>query len=183
VIVEAGVTIGRSCHIGAQTRIIASSIGDYCTIHSSQIEFADIADHVSIGPFCHLRVGTTLGSGVHMGNFAETKNSSLGAGTKMGHCSYLGDAMVGDGVNVGAGTITANYDGLAKHRTTIGSGAFIGVGTLLRAPVRVGEGAYTGAGSVVLHDVPDHATVAGTPAQELRRHKVRPETGAGRKKE
>lgn len=168
VILEAGVTIGERCLIGSQTRIVGSSIGSDSTIMSSHVEFSELGRHVHVGPFSHLRPGTTLADHVHMGNFAETKNSSLGPGTKMGHFSYLGDTTTGSDVNVGAGTITANYDGTTKHKTTIGDRVFLGVGTMLRAPISVGRGAYTGAGSVVLHDVPDNVTVAGTPAHQLR---------------
>ena len=167
VIVEPGVTIGERCHIGAQSRIIASKVGNDCTIISSQIEFSELGDHVHIGPYSHLRAGSTFADGVHMGNFAETKNTFLGEGTKMGHFSYLGDTTTGRHVNVGAGTITANYDGAKKYKTSNGDNVFLGVGTMLRAPVTIGDGAYTGAGSVVLHDVPENVTVAGTPAREL----------------
>ena len=107
-----------------------------------------------IGPFSHLRPGAHVGAGAELGNFAEVKAATLGAGSKQHHFSYLGDAQVGEGVNIGAGTITANYDGQRKHRTVIGDGAFIGSDTILRAPVTIGEGAVTGAGSVVTHDVP-----------------------------
>ncbi len=172
VIVEPGVTIGERCHIGAQSRIVASSIGNDCTIISSQIEFSELGDHVHVGPYSHLRAGSTLADDVHLGNFAETKNSFIGEGTKMGHFSYLGDTTTGHHVNVGAGTITANYDGAKKHKTSIGDKVFLGVGTMLRAPIVIGDGAYTGAGSVVLHDVPDNTTVAGTPAREIRRGTV-----------
>jgi bifunctional UDP-N-acetylglucosamine pyrophosphorylase/glucosamine-1-phosphate N-acetyltransferase len=106
-----------------------------------------------------------IGEGVHIGNFAELKNTTMSAGAKSGHVSYLGDATVGENVNIGAGTITANYDGVAKHRTVIGADAFIGSDTVLVAPVTVGEEARTGAGSVVTHDVPDGDTVVGVPAR------------------
>jgi bifunctional UDP-N-acetylglucosamine pyrophosphorylase/glucosamine-1-phosphate N-acetyltransferase len=102
-----------------------------------------------------------------MGNFGEVKNSRLGAGAKMGHFSYLGDASVGAGANIGAGTVTCNFDGKQKHRTEIGEGAFIGSDTMLVAPVKIGKGARTGAGSVVTHDVPDGATVVGVPAKRM----------------
>jgi bifunctional UDP-N-acetylglucosamine pyrophosphorylase / glucosamine-1-phosphate N-acetyltransferase len=121
-----------------------------------------------VGPFGHLRKGAHLAKGAHMGNFGEIKNATLGPGAKMGHVSYLGDATVEAGANIGAGTITCNYDGKRKHRTTIGARAFIGSGTMLVAPVEIGDGATTGAGSVVTRDVPAGSVAYGVPA------KVRP---------
>jgi len=118
-----------------------------------------------IGPFGHLRPKAHLGEGVHMGNFGEVKDAYLAPGTKMGHFSYVGNARVGEDVNIGAGTITCNYDGILKHTTTIGAGAFIGSGTMLVAPVRVGPGARIGAGSVVTHDVDEGALAYGVPAR------------------
>jgi len=126
-------------------------------------------EDVRIGPFGHLRRGAHLAAGVHMGNFGEVKNSYLGPGVKMGHFSYLGDAQVGANVNIGAGTITCNFDGEHKHETVIEDDAFIGSDTLLRAPVRVGRKAKTGAGSVVTHDVPAGTVVVGAPARPLAR--------------
>ncbi len=125
------------------------------------MEDAVMEDDCQIGPFGHLRKGAHLAQGVHMGNFGEVKNSYLGPGAKMGHFSYMGDAQVGADVNIGAGTITCNYDGAHKHRTVIGDGAFIGSDTMLVAPVEIGEGAKTGAGAVVTHDVPPHSGRGG----------------------
>ena len=122
-------------------------------------------DGADVGPFGHLRKGAHLAAGVHMGNFGEVKNSYLGPGTKMGHFSYVGDTTTGPGVNIGAGTITCNYDGEHKHRTEIKEGAFIGSDTMLVAPVKVGKGAKTGAGSVVTRDVPPGSVVVGVPAR------------------
>ena len=124
-----------------------------------------------MGPFGHLRRGVHLGDHVHMGNFGEVKNSYLGPGTRMGHFSYLGDAEIGANVNIGAGTITCNYDGEKKHRTVIGEDAFIGSDTMLVAPVRIGKGAKTGAGAVVNRDVPDEETWVGIPAKKLKKKK------------
>ena len=121
-----------------------------------------------MGPFSHCRQGAHLAQNVRMGNFAEVKNSSIGAETDMHHFSYLGDATVGEHVNIAAGTITSNFDGKEKHRTTIGEAAFIGCDTILVAPVTVGEHAYTGAGAVVKKDVPPHTLVVGVPARVLR---------------
>ena len=122
-----------------------------------------------VGPFCHLRAGAHIESGVELGNFVEVKASRIGRGTKSHHFSYIGDADVGENVNIGAGTVTCNYDGQDKHRTVIEDGAFIGSDTMLVAPVRVGRGAATGAGSVVTKDVADGEKVAGVPAKPLKK--------------
>lgn len=157
--------IGAACVIGPNTDIHASALGERCIIRYSMIEESTLEDGVEMGPYSHLRPGSHIGEGVHIGNYAEVKASRLGAGTRMGHFSYIGDAEVGEGVNIGAGTITANYDGKAKHRTTIGDGAFIGSDTMLVAPVHVGAGARTSAGSVVTRDVPAGAMAVGAPAR------------------
>ena len=157
--------VGRDCAIGPNTIIDDSTIGDRVEIVASLIEGATIEDGVDIGPFSHLRAGAYLCAGVHIGNFAEVKDSRLGPGTKQGHFSYLGNATIGANVNIGAGTITCNYDGQRKYPTTIGDNAFIGSDTMLVAPVNVGHGARTGAGAVVTHDVADHELVYGVPAK------------------
>jgi bifunctional UDP-N-acetylglucosamine pyrophosphorylase/glucosamine-1-phosphate N-acetyltransferase len=157
--------IGQGCHIGPHTLIVDSTLGDHCRVTFSVVEGAVMEDRSNVGPFGHLRPGARLCVGAHMGNFGEVKNATLGPGAKMGHFSYLGDAEVGAGANIGAGTITCNFDGERKHRTEIGEGAFIGSDTMLVAPVRVGRGAKTGAGSVVTHDVPDGAVAYGVPAR------------------
>jgi bifunctional UDP-N-acetylglucosamine pyrophosphorylase / glucosamine-1-phosphate N-acetyltransferase len=160
--------IGRGCAIGPNTLIEDSQIGNRVEITASLIEGATIEDNVDIGPFSHLRKGAHLGAGVHIGNFAEVKDSTLGPGTKQGHFSYLGNATIGANVNIGAGTITCNYDGQRKHPTTIGDNTFIGSDTLLVAPVNIGHDAKTGAGSVVTHDVADNELVYGVPAKAKR---------------
>jgi bifunctional UDP-N-acetylglucosamine pyrophosphorylase/glucosamine-1-phosphate N-acetyltransferase len=157
--------IGRDCSIGPNSVLVDTIVGDRCQIKLSVTEQARLEDDVDIGPFAHLRKGAHLARGVHMGNFGEVKNSYLGPGVKMGHFSYLGDATVGADANIGAGTITCNYDGQRKHRTIIEEGAFIGSDTMLVAPLRVGAGARTGAGSVVTHDVPPGSTAYGVPAR------------------
>ena len=170
-------TIGGGCHIGPNTIIRDSRIGDGCRILASAVEGAVLEDEVTVGPFAHLREGTHLARGVHVGNFAEVKKARLGRGAKMGHFAYVGDAEVGEEVNIGAGTVTCNYDGASKHRTIIGKGAFIGSDTMLVAPVKVGDRAVTGAGSVVTRDVPPETVAVGMPAQA--RAKRRP---AGRRR-
>jgi bifunctional UDP-N-acetylglucosamine pyrophosphorylase/glucosamine-1-phosphate N-acetyltransferase len=157
--------IGPRCTIGPGAVIRDSTIGSDCRVELSVVEQAVMEDGSNIGPFGHLRKGAHLGAGAHMGNFGEVKNSYLGPGAKMGHFSYLGDATVGAGANIGAGTITCNYDGQRKHPTEIGEGAFIGSDTMLVAPVRVGKGAKTGAGSVVTRDVPAGEVAYGVPAR------------------
>jgi bifunctional UDP-N-acetylglucosamine pyrophosphorylase/glucosamine-1-phosphate N-acetyltransferase len=164
-LLQGGTCIGRNCSIGPGTVIRASTIGDGCRVELSVVEQAIMEDGSDVGPFGHLRKGAHLGVGAHVGNFGEIKNSSLGAGAKMGHFSYLGDAEVGAGANIGAGTITCNYDGERKHRTTIGDGAFVGSDTMLVAPVEIGDGAKTGAGSVVTRDVPPGSVAYGVPAK------------------
>jgi bifunctional UDP-N-acetylglucosamine pyrophosphorylase/glucosamine-1-phosphate N-acetyltransferase len=157
--------IGEECVIGPNTIVRDTRVGDRCEITASVLEEAVLEDDVDIGPFGHLRPGAHLGQGVHMGNFGEVKNSYLAPGTKMGHFSYLGDAELGEDVNVGAGTITCNYDGQRKHPTVIEERVFIGSGAMLVAPVRVGKGAKIGAGAVVTRDVPEESLAYGVPAR------------------
>lgn len=157
--------IGQDCVIGPNTIIRDSAIADRCVIQSSVIEEAVLEGDVRVGPFAHLRPGAHLGRGVYVGNYAEVKKSYLGPGTRMHHFSYVGDATIGEDVNIGAGTITCNYDGQRKHPTTIEDGAFIGSDTMLVAPVRIGAGAKTGAGSVVTRDVPPDSVAYGVPAK------------------
>ncbi|MGH2605411.1 MAG: DapH/DapD/GlmU-related protein, partial [Anaerolineales bacterium] len=138
-------------------------------VEASILEGAELEQDVRVGPFSHLRPGARLGRGVHVGNFGEVKNSTLGPGVRMGHFSYIGDATVGADVNIGAGTITCNFDGERKHPTEIGEGAFLGSDTMLVAPIRIGRRARTGAGSVVTRDVPDDSVAVGVPARVIRR--------------
>jgi len=166
--------VGRHSTIGPNAIVRDSRVGDHCRIVASVVEGSVVEQGSDVGPFSHLRPGAHLMQGVHVGNFGEVKNSTLGPGTKMGHFSYLGDATIGEGVNIGAGTITCNFgrDG-TKHRTEIGDEAFIGSDSLLVAPVRVGKGATTGAGSVVTKDVPDESLAVGMPARVIRKLKGR----------
>ncbi len=165
VILRGRTTVGTGSVIGAGSQLIDATVGERATVWASIVESSVIEDEASVGPFSHLRPGTVVGRGVEVGNFAELKNTRLGAGSKQHHVSYLGDATIGERVNVGAGTITANYDGTRKHPTTVGAGAFLGVDTMLVAPIEVGEGARTGAGAVVTHDVPPGTLVVGMPAR------------------
>jgi len=168
-ILRGNTTIGEDCRIGPFTEISDSMIGDGVHVQHSWLDGAELADGSDCGPFAKLRPGTSVGEGVHIGSFAELVRSRVGRGSRVPHVSYLGDTTVGEDVNIGAGTITANYDGVGKNPTVIEDGAFIGVDTMLRAPVRVGEGARTGAGSVVTRDVPPGATAVGMPARVMRR--------------
>jgi bifunctional UDP-N-acetylglucosamine pyrophosphorylase/glucosamine-1-phosphate N-acetyltransferase len=175
-VISGRTSIGENCHIGPNTIIRESRIADGCRILASVVEGAVLEEDVTVGPFAHLREGTRLARGVHVGNFAEVKNARLGRDAKMGHFGYVGDAQVGDEVNIGAGTVTCNFDGVRKHRTVIGKGALIGSDTMLVAPVKVGDGATTGAGAVVTRDVPPDSVAVGVPARA--RPKRRP---AGRR--
>lgn len=161
--------IGAACKIGPNSFIRDSKLGNRCEAFASVVEEALLEDDVDIGPFAHLRKGAHLAAGVHMGNFGEVKNSYLGPGTKMGHFSYLGDTTTGANVNIGAGTITCNYDGEHKHPTEIGADAFIGSDTMLVAPLKIGAGARTGAGSVVTKTVAEKTLVVGMPARAIRK--------------
>lgn len=161
--------IGEDCVIGPNTILRDTIVGHRCTILASAAESAKLGNDVSMGPFCHLRKGAVLDDHVHMGNFGEVKDSHLGVGVKMGHFSYIGNAEIGSEVNIGAGTITCNYDGVHKNKTEIGENAFIGSDTMLVAPVKIGKNAKTGAGAVVTHDVPDDTIVVGVPAREIKK--------------
>ena len=165
VILRGGTSIGEGTVIGAGSQIVDSRIGARAFVWASFIESSTIEDEAKVGPLSHVRAGAVIGQGAYVGNYAELKNSRLGAGSKQGHMSYLGDTQVGTGANIGAGSITANYDGTNKHRTTIGNGAFIGVDTMIIAPREIGEGARTGAGAVVTRDVPAGQLAVGVPAR------------------
>jgi bifunctional UDP-N-acetylglucosamine pyrophosphorylase/glucosamine-1-phosphate N-acetyltransferase len=167
VMLSGNTTIATGTRIEAGSRIHESVIGEGCTIRSSDIDGSTLASGVDVGPFAHIRPGCTIGAGAHVGNFAELKATTLSAKVKVGHHSYLGDTSVGEGSNIGAGTITANYDGEKKHATVIGARVFTGVGTLIVAPLTMGDGSKSGAGAVVLKDVPTGALVVGVPARTV----------------
>ncbi|MFQ5743698.1 MAG: bifunctional UDP-N-acetylglucosamine diphosphorylase/glucosamine-1-phosphate N-acetyltransferase GlmU [Acidobacteriota bacterium] len=158
IMLEGDSVIGAGCTLYPNVRVAASRIGDSVTLlDGSVIEDSTVGDGATIGPYARLRPGSDIGPRVRLGNFVETKATRIGAGSKAGHLSYLGDADIGDSVNVGAGTITCNYDGQRKYKTIIEDGAFIGSNTALVAPVRVGANAYVGAGSTITEDVPEDA--------------------------
>ena len=165
VTVEGATVIGENCVLRSGSRISNSRIGDNVTIkdHSLIID-STVESNCSVGPFAHLRMGAHLEEGSAVGNFVEVKKSRLGRKSKSMHLTYLGDATIGSGTNIGAGTVTCNYDGKNKHATTIGDNVKIGSDTMLVAPVTVGDGAVTAAGSVVTEDVPSDSLVAGVPA-------------------
>jgi bifunctional UDP-N-acetylglucosamine pyrophosphorylase/glucosamine-1-phosphate N-acetyltransferase len=161
--------IGEANVIGPNVIVRDSHIGNRCRVLASVMDGARLEDDVDIGPFARLRRGAHLASGVHMGNFGEVKDSYLASGVKMGHFSYIGNARIGAETNIGAGTITCNYDGEKKHPTEIGENVFIGSDTMLVAPVRLGDGARTGAGAVVTKDVPPDTLAVGMPARAIKK--------------
>lgn len=162
-----GTRIGEGSHIGPSTRLADARIGKGARVDQSVVIDAEVGDGASVGPMAYLRPGTVLAAGAKAGTFVELKKSSVGEGSKVPHLSYIGDASIGDGVNVGAGTITCNYDGFGKYATEIGDGAFIGSDTMLVAPVSIGSGAVVGAGSVITEDVPDDALGLTRPEQKV----------------
>ncbi|HKY05181.1 MAG TPA: DapH/DapD/GlmU-related protein, partial [Blastocatellia bacterium] len=165
VIIEGASRIGSNCTIQSWTRLKNVRLGDNVTIkNSTVIEDSAVYDHASVGPFSRLRMNAEIGERAAIGNFVEVKKSRIGRGTKASHLTYLGDATLGDKVNIGAGTITCNYDGERKHETVIEDGVKIGSDTMLVAPVRVGRGSVTGAGAVVTKDIPADSLAVGVPA-------------------
>ena len=167
VTLEGHTVIGAECTVGPGSCVSASRLGDrvrlrpYCVLNEAVVE-----DDAELGPFCHLRPASHVGAEAKIGNFVELKKSKIGRGAKVPHLSYVGDATLGADVNIGAGAITCNYDGVNKHETIIGAGAFIGTNSSLVAPITVGDGAYVGAGSVITRDVPPGA-LAVTRAQQV----------------
>jgi bifunctional UDP-N-acetylglucosamine pyrophosphorylase/glucosamine-1-phosphate N-acetyltransferase len=187
VTIDAGVRMGIDCTVGPFAQILGDSvIGDDCEIGASSVirnsiladgvkiePFTHIADSridagAHIGPFARLRMNNVIGAGAHIGNFVEFKNTRFGAGAKASHLAYLGDSEIGESANIGAGTITCNYDGIKKHKTRIGPNAFIGSNSTLVAPVEIGENAYVGAGSVITKPVPPKALALGRGRQIIK---------------
>lgn len=165
VIIQGETKIGKNCKILSNTRIENSLIGNNVRIESSLIEQSKIEGGVTIGPFAHLRPKAHLKEDVHIGNFVEIKNATLEKGVKTGHLTYIGDAVIGENTNIGAGTITCNYDGKNKHRTIIGENSFIGSNSVLIAPVNLGSEVYTAAGSVITKNVPNKTLAFGRAKQ------------------
>jgi bifunctional UDP-N-acetylglucosamine pyrophosphorylase / glucosamine-1-phosphate N-acetyltransferase len=159
--------IGIKCIVGPNTRLSNAQLGDRTTVRDSLVVDTGVGSDVSIGPYAHLRGDTSLGDRVHVGNFVEIKKSRLARRVKASHLAYLGDATIGEGTNVGAGTITCNFDGEQKNETVVGRDVSIGSNTSLVAPLSIGDGALTGAGSVVTKDIPAGERVAGNPARPL----------------
>jgi bifunctional UDP-N-acetylglucosamine pyrophosphorylase / glucosamine-1-phosphate N-acetyltransferase len=167
--IQGKTTIGEGCEIGPNAYIRGSQIGNRCKVFMSVMEGARLEDDVDIGPFARLRKGAHLMQHVHMGNFGEVKDSTLGPGVKMGHFSYIGNTTIGTNTNIGAGTITCNFDGQKKHPTEIGENVFIGSDSMLVAPLKIGDRSRTGAGAVVTKDVPTDTLVVGMPARAIRK--------------
>jgi bifunctional UDP-N-acetylglucosamine pyrophosphorylase / glucosamine-1-phosphate N-acetyltransferase len=175
------VEIGTRCRVGPMTTLTDCVLADGVAVLHSYLDGCEVLAGSTIGPFAYLRPGTRLGEGTKAGTFVEIKNSDIGAGTKIPHLSYIGDADVGEGTNIGAGNITANYDGRRKHRTVIGSGVHTGVDTAFVAPVSVGDGAYTGAGSVITDDVPEGALAIARARQTNIKSSEKVEEATGEK--
>ena len=162
---EGATTIGEGADIGPQVRVVDSTVEAGASVSFAVVRSSSVGPQASVGPFASLRPGTRLERGARVGTFVETKQTTIGEDSKANHLAYLGDAEIGRGVNVGAGTITCNWDGRAKHQTVIEDEAYIGSDTMLVAPTRIGKRAATAAGSVVRGDVPDEALAVGVPAK------------------
>ena len=169
--------VADRCVLGPNSIIDNARIGSECRVWSSVVEGSELAERVNVGPFTHIRPGSRIAEGVVLGNFAEVNRSVIGRSSKSAHFSYLGDAQVGEDVNIGAGTVTVNYDGESKLPTRIGDGAFIGCDTMLVAPVEIGAGAQTGAGAVVTKDVPPDTLAVGVPARVISKNKHKRDGG------
>ena len=178
VYLEGQTRVGAACDIQAGSRLVNATVGDRVTIRNyCIISDSVIASDAVLGPFAHLRPGSDVGAEAHIGNFVELKKTRVGARSKASHLTYLGDATVGENVNIGAGTITCNYDGVKKHPTVIGDGAFIGSDSQLIAPVTIGPGAYVAAGSSITRDVPAEALAIARGKQENKEGWVRKKKG------
>jgi bifunctional UDP-N-acetylglucosamine pyrophosphorylase/glucosamine-1-phosphate N-acetyltransferase len=167
-ILEGATTIGRDCVVGPYTHLVDTRLGDGVTIEQSKANLVEVADGVKIGPFANLRPGTVVDRDARVGSFVELKKSHLGVGVHVAHLSYVGDAEIGERANIGGGTITCNYDGRVKNKTVVGTSAFIGSNNTLVAPVTIGDGAYTAAGSTITEDVPADCLALGRSRQVLK---------------
>ncbi len=172
-ILRGATVVGENCVLGPNTLLENVTLGDGCTVNASQLYDATAGSRANIGPFAYVRPGTVIGEGVKVGDFVEIKNSTIGDGTKVPHLSYVGDSDVGREVNFGCGTVTCNYDGAKKHRTTIGDGVFLGCNTNLVAPVRIGDKVFTAAGSTITDDVPPQALAIARARQTNKRDWVK----------
>lgn len=180
-ILRGATVIGEDCRIGPNTMLTDCTVGDRTTVNASQGTESAIGSDATVGPFAYIRPGCTIGSGCRVGDFVELKNSVIGDGTKISHLTYVGDSDVGKRVNFGCGTVTVNYDGNRKYRTTIGDDVFLGCNTNLIAPVTVEDGAYTAAGSTVTDDVPADSLAIARARQSVKRdwakrHRAKKET-------
>ncbi len=160
--------VGENCQIGPQVMLTDCVVGDGCAINASQCEDSTIERGCEIGPYTHIRPHCVVGEGSNLGAFVQVKNCKLGAGTKMAHLTYVGDTDVGDNCNFGCGTVTCNYDGFQKFRSTIGDDVFVGCNTNLVSPVKVGDGAYIAANTTVTQDVPADALAIGRGRQQVK---------------
>jgi bifunctional UDP-N-acetylglucosamine pyrophosphorylase/glucosamine-1-phosphate N-acetyltransferase len=167
-ILEGATRVGRGASIGPWARLVDAEVGDGAQVAQSVVLGASVGPHAQVGPFAYLRPGTRLGRGAKAGAFVEIKRSTVGEGSKVPHLSYVGDTTIGRNANIGAGTVTVNYDGYGKHETEIGDGAFVGSDSMLVAPVRVGDGAVTAAGSTITDDVPDDALAIARERQVVK---------------
>jgi len=170
--------VGTGSEIGPNTRLHDATVGANCAIGESVVVDARIGDHTHVGPFAHIRGGSIVDDHVHIGNFVELKKTTMRANAKAGHLAYLGDGIIGERANIGAGTIFCNYDGKKKNVTTIGADAFIGSNSSLVAPITIGDGALTGAGTVAIRDIAPGERVVGNPGRPLGASLARPVTGA-----
>ena len=181
---EGATRIGQGCEVGPSTRIVDSRLGDGASVQFSVVRGARIRAGAAVGPYAHVRPGTDLAEGARAGSFVEIKASRIGRGSKVPHLSYVGDATIGTDTNVGAATVTVNYDGYGKHRTVIGNDVRIGSDTMLVAPVRIGDGAVTGAGSVITRDVPPGALALERSEQRIvKGYRKRKDDEAGARKD
>ena len=180
---EGSTTVGEGAEVGPQVRVVDSDIGAGATVAFAVVRRSELGEASSVGPFASLRPGTRVGKGARLGTFVEAKNATLGDDSKANHLAYLGDAQIGTGVNIGAGTITCNWDGREKHETVIEDDAYVGSDTMFVAPARLGKRAATGAGAVVRGEVPPDALAVGMPARVIEGRGNKMDVGDGEEDE